>query len=158
MKTTADIYDQYTDAVHVVQPSLNHYGQIRSFGGQIVTVKVFEDNVLVRQTLSQNGQGKVLVVDGGGSLRCGLLGDIIAQLAIDQCWAGVIIYGAIRDSATLKNMPIGIMALGTNPSKSAKRAEGQLNVPIHFHDVTFQPDHWLVADDDGIIVCQHKPY
>ena len=152
MHTTADLYDAHSGQVQVLTPALRHFGQNRQFSGYIVTLKLFEDNTLVRDTLGQNGDGRVLVVDGGGSLRCALLGDNIAQLAVDNGWAGVVIFGCIRDSAVIGTMPIGVMALSTNPTKSVKRSEGQINIPLHFLGAHIHPNHWIAADEDGILV------
>jgi len=130
------------------------YGGKASFYGPITTLKVHEDNSLVRETLSQPGQGGVLVVDGGGSLRCALVGDRLAHLAIDQGWQGLLVYGCIRDSAVINQMSIGIRALNTTPVKSVKRGVGLRDEAITFGGVTFQPGYYLYADPDGILVSE----
>lgn len=152
---TADLCDQYPDEVQVAAPLFTSYGGMRAFGGKIVTVKVFEDNVLVRAALAEPGQGQVLVVDGGGSLRCALVGDQLAQLAQTNGWAGILVYGCIRDAAAIAGIAIGVKALNTHPLKSVKRGEGQRDLPVTFAAVTFQPGHYLYADDDGVIVAPH---
>ena len=107
----------------------------------------------MREALSQNGAGKVLVVDGGASLRCALLGDQLGVLAVANGWAGVVINGCVRDSAALNKLALGIRALGTHPRKSVKRGEGQRNLSIEFGQVRFSPGHWLYADEDGVVVA-----
>jgi regulator of ribonuclease activity A len=104
----------------------------------------------------ENGKGKVLVVDGGGSLRCALLGDMIAEAAIKNEWEGVVIYGCIRDSAAVNQMQIGVKALNTNPAKSVKRTAGIVNEVVNFANVSFVPGHYLYSDEDGILVSQSK--
>lgn len=154
MKTT-DICDAYGDVVRVAEViGLRHYGGRTTFSGLIETVKCFEDNSLVRAALEKNGRGKVLIVDGGGSLRCALLGDNIAALAEGNEWAGVLVHGAIRDTADIADIDIGIMALGTSPRRSAKNNEGSANVLVHFAGINFVPGHTIYADMDGIITSE----
>lgn len=149
---TADLYDAYGDTLQVAEPVFRHFGRRHAFSGPIATVKVFEDNTLVRAKLETAGGGRVLVVDGGGSLRCALLGDLLAQLAVDNQWAGIIINGCVRDSREIDAMDIGVKALATNPAKSDKRGEGRENITVRFAGVTFTPDHYVYADADGIVV------
>lgn len=153
---TADLCDKYAEFVQVVDPIFKNFGGKNLFGGQITTVKVHEDNVLVKDMLNQSGQGRVLVVDGGGSLRCALLGDNLAQLAVNQGWEGVIVYGCIRDAAAIAHIPIGLKALNTHPLKSVKHGRGDSNVPVNFGGVTFFPNHYVYADMDGIIILDRK--
>src|SRR5437762_10137421 len=129
---TADLYDQYGDVLQILQPLLRLYGGKRVFAGKIVTVKVHEDNKLVRAELEKDGAGKVLVIDGGGSLRSALVGDKIAQLAIDNRWEGIIVYGCIRDAAEIGAMQIGVCALATNPVRPGKNGFGQSGMPAPF--------------------------
>jgi regulator of ribonuclease activity A len=150
---TADLCDQHEGAVRVVEPIFRAYGGTPAFSGSIATVKVFEDNVLVRQALSESGAGRVLVVDGGGSLRCALVGDQIAVLARDNGWAGIVVYGCIRDSLAINDLAIGVRALGTHPLKSVKKGAGERGIPVTFAGVTFVPEHHLYADADGVIVA-----
>ncbi len=150
---TADLSDTHSDHIHIAEPIFRQYGGQAQFHGSIATVKLFEDNVLVRQLLESTGNGRVLVVDGGGSLRCALVGDTLAQLAIDNGWAGLVVYGCIRDTAVIANMPIGIRALNAHPRKSVKRGEGVIDIPVHFAGITFHPGHYLYADADGILVA-----
>lgn len=152
--TTADLYDEFADQLQVATPLFRHFGKQSAFSGPIYTVKVHEDNTLVRQALESPGEGRVLIVDGGGSLRCALVGDILAQLGIKHAWAGIIVYGCIRDSAVIDQLDIGIKALATNPTKSLKRGEGQSNVPVRFAEISFTPGHYVYADLDGIVVSE----
>jgi regulator of ribonuclease activity A len=153
--STADLCDQQGDAVDVAEPIFTSYGGAPAFGGPIATVSVYEDNVLVRAALEQAGEGRVLVVEGGGSLRCALVGDQIAVLAHTNGWAGIVVHGCVRDSHALREIPIGIKALNTNPRKSTKRGAGEREVPVRFAGISFQPGHYLYADADGLIVSEH---
>ncbi|MGL6045729.1 MAG: ribonuclease E activity regulator RraA, partial [Vogesella sp.] len=128
------------------------YGGKPRFCGQVVTLKLYEDNTLVREMLAEPGAGKVLVVDGGGSKRCALLGDQIAELAVKNQWEGVVIYGCIRDSVAIGALPLGVRALDTNPKKSVKRNEGTRDLVLNFAGVDFTPGHWLYADEDGVLL------
>lgn len=151
---TTDLCDAHGEAVRVVDPILGSYGGTSRFFGRIETLKLFEDNSLVRETLGEPGNGRVLVVDGGGSQRCALVGDQIGELAVRNGWAGVVVYGCIRDSVALGRLPLGIRALATHPRKSVKRGEGQRGLAVTFGGVTFQPGEWLFADEDGVIVSR----
>lgn len=150
---TADLYDAHEGKVQVCLPMFQSYGAKKQFHGSIVTIKCHEDNTLVGDTLrSENGIGKVLVIDGGGSLRCALVGDLIAEAAIKNGWEGIIVYGCIRDSAPIHQMNIGIKALNTNPTKTIKRKTGLLNEVVNFANVTFKPGAFVYSDEDGILV------
>ena len=153
---TADLYDLYAEKLQVVLPLFKSYGAKKKFHGEIVTIKCYEDNSLVAEQVKQNGKGKVLVVDGGGSLRRALLGDNLAKNAIENGWEGLVIFGCIRDSAIINELEIGVKALNTNPAKTEKRNEGQLNVAISFGDVIFEPGNFVYSDEDGIVVTQKK--
>ncbi|WP_148863186.1 ribonuclease E activity regulator RraA [Marinobacter fonticola] len=152
---TPDLCDEYPE-VTVVEPGFNNYGGIKAFGGEIVTVKCFEDNSVVKEQVALPGKGRVMVVDGGGSRRAALLGDMLAEKAVSNDWAGIVIYGCIRDVDVIGETRLGVQALGTIPRKTEKRGIGDLNVPITFHGVTFQPGHYIYADNNGIIVSE-KP-
>ena len=128
------------------------FGAVREFEGPIATVRCFEDNVLVRQRVDEPGRGRVLVVDGGGSLHVALLGDNIAGIATANGWGGVVIYGCVRDAVALRELDLGINALGTNPRPSAKQGGGEIDVPVTFGGVTFAPGAMLYSDDDGMVV------
>ena len=153
---TADLYDQHEGKVQVALPLFRDYGGRKVFGGQVAIVRVFEDNSLVRAALSEQGQGKVLVIDGGESLRCALVGDLLAQLGKDKGWEGIIVSGCIRDSSAIAGIDIGIKALGTNPRKSVKKGVGDRDVPVTFAGVTFNPGDYVYADTDGILVSASK--
>jgi regulator of ribonuclease activity A len=149
--STADLCDAHEPILQILTPMMKSYGGNPAFGGRIRTLKLFEDNTLVRTVLEEDGEGQVLVVDGGGSLRCALLGDQLARMATHHDWEGIVVYGCIRDSAIIREMPIGVMALGTHPLKTVKRNTGQIDVPVVFGGVRFVPGHYLHADLDGII-------
>lgn len=149
---TADLSDEHEDKVSVVSPMFRSYGGRSAFYGPIATLKLFEDNALVRATLETPGNGRVLVVDGGGSMRCALVGDQLGVLAVKNGWAGVVVYGCIRDSKALSSMDLGVFALGTHPKKSIKRNTGEAELPVTFGGVTFVPGHYLYADEDGVLV------
>ncbi len=153
---TADLYDDFADQLTIATPGFQRYGEQVAYSGPIATVKVHEDNVLVKQALSEPGSGHVLVVDGGGSMRCALVGDLLAQLAIDNDWAGLIIYGCIRDSRDINTMPVGVRALGTHPAKSVKRGAGTRGEPVTFAGVTFTPGHYVYCDEDGIVTSPRE--
>ena len=159
MKTT-DICDQYDDnqcgdQIKVAEPiGFLHYGGRKEFSGQIETIKCHEDNSLVRTAVATPGAGKVLVVDGGGSLRCALLGDLLAERAQQNAWEGIVIYGCIRDSEVIATLNLGVMALGTHPRKSEKRNIGLNNVTLQFAGISFVPGHYLYADVDGIVTSE----
>jgi len=139
-------------SLRVVAPMFRRYGGKASFSGEIATLKLFEDNSLVREAFAENGQGKVLVIDGGGSLRCALVGDQLAILAARNGWAGAVVYGCIRDSADLAGIDLGVRALATHPQKSIKKGVGERDIPVTFGGVTFAPGEWLYADEDGVLV------
>lgn len=154
---TADLCDDYIEQLKVALPiGLKDYGGKKSFHGEIVTIQCYENNPLVRTALSENGKGKVLVVNGGGSKRCALTGDNIAQLAFENQWSGIIINGCIRDSEAIGKIEIGVKALDTNPTKSGKLENGKINIPITFAEITFLPGEYLYADEDGIVVSSSK--
>jgi len=149
---TPDLCDAYPDLVQVLEPMFSNFGGRDSFGGQIVTLKCFEDNSLVREQVDVEGKGKVLVVDGGGSLRRALLGDMLAQKAASNGWEGLVIYGCIRDVDVIAQTDVGVQALASHPLKTDKRGIGELNVKVTFAGVTFVPGHYLYADNNGILV------
>ena len=148
----ADLCDSHASHLKILELTLNDYGAHKSFHGAIRTIKCFEDNSFVKKTLAQKGDGKVLVIDGGGSRRCALLGDVLAQLAVDNHWSGVLINGCIRDSDIIATLPIGVKAIATHPLKSNKKNQGEVDVPVCFGDVLLRPKEWLYADQDGVAV------
>jgi regulator of ribonuclease activity A len=148
---TADVLDEYGDRAGVCLLPFRSFGA-PAFSGRIATVRCFEDNVLVRDAASGAGEGRVLVVDGGGSQRCALLGDNIAALALEHGWAGVVINGCVRDAAELDALGLGVKALGTNPRPSRKGGDGERDVAVEFGEITFAPGALLHADEDGVVV------
>ena len=149
---TTDLCDAHEDKIRVVEPMFNSFGGKAAFFGQIATLKLFEDNSLVRKAVESAGNGRVLVIDGGGSLRRALVGDQLAALAVKNSWAGIIVYGCIRDSRAIGEMDIGVFALDTHPMKTLKKNVGEADIAVTFGGVTFVPGEWLYADEDGVIV------
>jgi len=156
MYPVTDLCDEFSDKLQIAEPVFTDFGGLLEFGGPISTVKCFEDNSLVRAALEEPGEGRVLVVDGGASDRCALLGDNLAQLAIDNEWAGVLVYGCIRDSADISQMDVAVKALNAHPKKSNKKNQGERDVPVRFAGVSFMPGDWLYADLDGVIVSESE--
>jgi regulator of ribonuclease activity A len=152
-RATADLCDAHGDRVQVCEPVFHAYGGRRAFHGPISTVRCFEDNSRVREAVMSPGDGRVLVVDGGGSRRRALLGDQLGEAAVRNGWMGVVLHGCIRDSAELGRMDLGIRALGTIPLRSEKRGEGERDVPVRFAGVTFRPGDYVYADEDGVILA-----
>lgn len=150
---TTDLCDAYSAELQIADPIFADFGGRLDFAGPISTVKCFEDNSLVRAALEEPGAGRALVVDGGGSDRCALLGDKLARLAIDNGWAGVLVYGCLRDSAEIADMPIAVKALAAHPKKSDKRGQGDRDVPVRFAGVDFTPGAWLYGDADGVVLA-----
>jgi regulator of ribonuclease activity A len=151
--TTADLCDGFPELVQLVEPLFREFGGIEKFAGPIETLKVFEDNALVRQTLEGEGRGRVLVVDGGGSLRCALVGGRLATLAHHNGWSGMVVNGCVRDSAELRAVPVGIRALSTAPMRSGKAGTGERGGTVTFAGVAFSPGCFLYADGDGILLA-----
>ena len=154
--STADLYDEHEGKVQVVNAFLQNFGGKKHFFGPISTVKCLEDNSLVRAALEEPGRGRVLVVDGGASNRCALVGDMMAKMGIENHWAGLVIYGCIRDSAVVSSLDIGIKALGTNPRRSVKKGIGDRDIPISFGDATFNPGEYAYSDTDGVLISALK--
>ncbi|WP_042284456.1 ribonuclease E activity regulator RraA [Nocardiopsis alba] len=150
--TTADLIDDHGDTLRSCSTQFRRYGGHDVFSGPIRTVRCHEDNGLVKRILATPGDGAVLVVDGNGSLRTALMGDMIAASAVENGWAGVVVNGAVRDTVALAGLELGVKALGSNPRKSLKDAAGRADVPVTFGDVTFVPGKWLYSDHDGIVV------
>jgi regulator of ribonuclease activity A len=152
--TTADLCDGYPELVQVAEPVFREYGGLSKFSGPIDTLSVLEDNALVRQVLESAGGGRVLVIDGGGSLRAALVGGRLASVAHTNGWAGLVIHGCIRDSAELNHIPIGIRALHSMPLRSDKKGVGKRGGRLSFAGVAFVPGAFLYADADGIVVAE----
>lgn len=159
--STCDLCDLYRDdssgQLAVLPPLYRHYGGRQRFAGPVATLKCLEDNALLKTTLEGPRHGRVLVVDGAGSLRRALVGGNIAALAAQNGWAGLVVHGAVRDSAELAATELGVCALALVPLPPVKRGEGQVDVPLNLHGLWICPGQWLVADEDGIVVLQHKP-
>lgn len=154
--STADLYDEHGDALASCDVQFRQFGAVSGFSGPAVTVRCHEDNALLKSVLSEPGAGRVLVVDGGGSLHTALMGDLIAGLAVSNGWAGVVIHGAVRDVAVLRTMALGIKALGSNPRKSTKTGAGERDVPVTFGNATFGPGDLVHSDDDGVVVLPQR--
>jgi regulator of ribonuclease activity A len=152
---TADLFDAHGERLRVCQVQFREFGGTRRFHGPVRTIRTFEDNALIKRILSEPGQGAVLVIDGGASLRCALIGDVIAGLADRNGWAGLVVYGAVRDTAALGKLGLGIKALGSNPRKSGKSGAGELDGAINFGGVDFRAGDWLYSDEDGIVVSDN---
>ena len=156
---TPDLCDQFAETHHlqIADPLFKPFGGARSFWGRVSTLKVFEENVLLRQVLEEKVDGRVLVVDGGGSHRCALFGGDLARLACDNGWRGIIVYGCIRNSVEIGQLPIGVRALHTHPLKSHKHAGGgDRDCLITFAGVNFRTGAYLYADEDGIVVSDDE--
>ncbi|QEW06571.1 putative 4-hydroxy-4-methyl-2-oxoglutarate aldolase [Nitrincola iocasae] len=151
-----ELCDQFPELVQVVEPMFANFGGRETFGGEIVTIKAYEDNSLVREQVAQPGQGKVLVVDGGASMRRAMLGDMLAEKAEKNGWEGIIIYGCIRDVNAISQLDLGVQALGSHPMKTDKRGLGDLNVPLTFGGVTFTPGQYVYADNNGVLISPEK--
>jgi len=150
-RPTADLVDDIGTDVRSCDTQFRQYGGRAQFAGVITTVRCRQDNALLKAVLSEPGDGRVLVVDGDGSLHTALVGDVIAELARLGGWSGLIVHGAVRDAATLRNLDIGIKALGTNPRKSTKTGAGERDVVVRFGGVDFVPGETVFSDDDGIV-------
>ena len=154
---TTDLSDEHPEA-QVCDPVFQSWGGRSTFSGPIATLKIFEDTTMVRDAVEQPGKGRVLVVDGGGSLRCALFGGNLAVLAAEHGWAGVVVNGAVRDADELDAQPIGVRALATHPRRSVKGLHsGQARLPVVFAGVVFREGEWLAADRDGIVVLPVPP-
>jgi regulator of ribonuclease activity A len=149
---TTDLCDQYSNEIQAIGAEFQSFGRKKSFSGPIKTVKVFEDNVLVKEALETIPAGSVLVVDGGGSKRQALLGDQLAGIAENRGLAGIIINGCVRDCEELSQINVGILALGTHPLKSKKEGKGEKNITLSFLSLDWNPDDYLYADQDGIVI------
>ena len=151
--TTADLSDEFGDEVRVAAPLFRDWGGSQSFAGMVETLRVFEDNALVRQALETPGRGRVLVVDGGGSQRTALVGGNLAALAHRNGWTGIVVHGCVRDAAEIAGIPIGLKALQAVPRQSSKGGVGERGVAVTFAGVTIVPGSYLYADQDGILVA-----
>jgi regulator of ribonuclease activity A len=151
-----DLCDHYGDSLRVLSPMLKNFGGNNCFHGKISTIKCHEDNSFVADAVREEGDGSVLVVDGGGSLRCALLGDNLAAIAASNSWAGIVVFGCVRDVVALKDISIGIQAIAPHPMKSVKRQVGLRDVEVSFGGVSFIPGQYVYADDNGVIVSEDE--
>jgi regulator of ribonuclease activity A len=151
-----DLYDEYLESIQVASPIFKNFGGRKKFYGQIHTVKAFEDNTYIKEAFEEDGTGKVLVVDGAGSLRAAMMGDQVAALGKKNGWEGIIIFGCIRDSVDVGKLDFGAKALATIPRKTIKRQQGIRDITVHFADVCFTPNHYVYSDEDGILISD-KP-
>ena len=152
---TADLCDEHSDQVQIAEPIFRNYGAKTKFGGEIYILKLFEDYGLTKETVNLDGNGKVLVIDGGGSPRCAMFGDLLCATAIKNGWRGVLVNGFVRDTADVNTMEMSVKALGTCPVKPPLEGAGHKNVPVRFAGVNFHPGHYIYSDEDGIIVSEN---
>jgi len=151
---TADVYDEVGDTWQSSPLQLRSFGRHARFAGRVRTVHCHEDNALLKSVLQTSGEGAVLVIDGGGSLHTALVGDVIAAIAVESGWSGLVVNGAIRDSALIDELPIGVKALGTNPRKGGKSGTGTIDEVVEFGGIAFRPGALIVSDEDGILVSR----
>ena len=151
---TSELCDLYAEQVDVVEPIFSSFGGVSNFYGKVTTVKCFESNGLIAEVLEENGEGRVLVIDGGGAVRRGLIDAELAQLAVDNGWEGIVVYGAVRQIQQLENLDIGIHALAPIPVSADESTAGESDVPVNFGGVTFFPEDYIYADLTGIILSQ----
>ena len=150
---TTDLADAHPEQARHVQVPFRDFGGTRRFAGRVRTAVTMEDTRLVQDALfSASGDGGVIVIDGGGSLRTAMLGDRMGERLIANGWAGIVIYGAVRDAAALGKLDLGVKALGTTPFRSAKRGIGALDVPLAFGHVLIEPGQCIYCDEDGVLV------
>ena len=150
-----DICDDFYDDIQVLEPLFSDYGGKQKFCGEIVTLKCFEDNSLVRDLVRSEGAGRVIVVDGGGSLRRAMLGDLLAAKAAENSWQGLLINGCVRDVEILETINLGVKAINSIPVKTDKRGEGQLEIPVSFAGAQIEPGQFLYADANGVVIANH---
>jgi regulator of ribonuclease activity A len=150
--TTSDLWDENAATARTCETQLRSFGAVRAFSGPIATVRCHEDNVLVKRRVAEPGEGRVLVVDGGGSLRCALVGDNVAGLALASGWAGLVLNACVRDTVALAELGLGILAVGTNPRPSGKTGEGEVDVVVTFGGCDFVPGDRVYADEDGLVI------
>ena len=152
LTSTSDVWDAHAGEAIACEVQFRQFGGATAFSGAIATVRCLDDNVLVKQRVAEPGRGRVLVVDGGGSFHCALVGDKVAGRALESGWSGLVINGCVRDVEALAGLAIGIKALGSNPRASGKSGAGEIDVPVSFGGATFTPGATLYADADGIVV------
>lgn len=151
-RPTCDLYDAHPEAARVPSVAWLNLGGVREFCGAAVTVQCFEDNSRIRELVAAPGEGRMMVVDGGGSHRCALVGDVLAGQAQRNGWAGIVVFGCVRDKAALGGLALGVMALGVTPRKSVRRGEGRVDIPIRLADVGCRPGDAVYCDEDGVVL------
>jgi regulator of ribonuclease activity A len=156
MTSTSDLYDVHRERAIVCELPFRQFGAVHAFSGEIATVRCREDNVLLKERVAEPGDGRVLVVDAGGSFRCALAGEKVAGRALENGWAGLVINGCVRDVEALAALPIGIKALGASPRPSNKDGGGAVDVPVVFGAATFRPGAMLWSDEDGILLLDRR--
>ncbi|WP_440906249.1 putative 4-hydroxy-4-methyl-2-oxoglutarate aldolase [Catenovulum sp. SX2] len=154
--STPDLFDENQQIVKVMSYGLQHYGNKRMFAGQVTTVNCPDDNSYVLKILEQEGLGKVLLINAFASKKFAFLGDQLAELAIKNNWQGIVVNGCVRDVELLRNMPLGILALGQVPASTNKRGLGELDRPVEMLDVVVKPGDWLYADENGVLVSANS--
>lgn len=155
-RSTSDLCDDYPDLVRVLDPVFTNFGGRESFNGPVLTVKCFEDNSVVKEMVGTPGEGRVMVVDAGGSMRRACLGDMLAEQASVNGWAGIILYGCIRDVDEIITIDIGVQALGSHPMKTDKKGIGEQGIAVTFAGVTFNNGDYVYADNNGILASNQK--
>ena len=151
-RSLPDLCDQYPEIVSVATPIFYNFGKRHAFSGPIRTIKCFEDNSFVADQLEEEGDGSVLVVDGGGSRRCALVGDNLARNAHENGWSGIVVFGCVRDSSILAEIDIGVQAIDRHPLRSIKKGVGERNLVLKFANVTWVPGQYVYCDEDGVVV------
>lgn len=153
---TSILCDYYSELLDVVEPIFSNFGGVDSFSGEVVTVKCFEDNGLLYGILETDGTDKVLVVDGGGSLRKGILDAELVDIAVENNWSGIVIYGAVRNVDYLASLDIGIQALAATPAGVDAKGEGIKEIGVNFGGVTFLTGDYIYADNTGIVLSEDE--
>lgn len=151
-----DLFDLYPEQLQLAEPLFNDYGGNIIFSGEMVTVSCFNDNSKVKELVATNGTGKVMVVDGKASLTNALLGDMLAEQAVENGWQAIVVNGCIRDAGTIATLPIGVKALGCNPIKTEKLGVGEVNIDISFAGLDFKAGHFIYGDANGLAVSKNK--
>lgn len=156
MWNTNDLYDELEEQLAVMPPIYHSFGGKRCFSGEVETVRCFEDNSRVKEAMASAGNGRVLVVDGGGSLRCALIGDMIAESGMNSGWSGILVHGCCRDVHELQRMNFGVRALASTPRKTVRKGLGEAGIEIEIEGIAIKPGMWLYADETGIVIAPRR--